>query len=121
MTKTELQNHLFSRLCDYFKSFNLYFKYSDTLDSGGQNYITICNLPRKYYLLYDGDNREFTGWKYPNLKTMLLPSRNYFSIFEYNYKVMDPYKDYYDIFEPLKQLKSSCLEELAMKMDLMGI
>jgi hypothetical protein len=109
MTKTELQKQLFSRICDYFKRFDLYFKYkySDKLDL-------------KYYLLYDS-NHEYIGWKYPNLKTMLLPSSNYFSIFEYNYKIMDPDKDYYDVFEPLKQLKSSCLEELAMKMDLMGI
>jgi hypothetical protein len=120
MTKTKLQEHLFSRLCNYFKSFDLYFKYSDKLDLKRPDDDTLYKLKRKYYLLYNS-NHEYIGWKYPNLKTMLLPSLNYFSIFEYNYKVMDPRKKYYEIFEPLKQLKSSCLEELVMKMDLMGI
>lgn len=116
MTKTELQKQLFSRLCDYFKSFNLYFEYSDELIDG----TIVTRLSKKYYLLYDSSHR-YIGWRYPNLKTMLLPSKNFFSLFEYNYLVMDAYKEYYDVFEPLKQLKSSCLEELAMKMDLLGI
>ena len=117
MTKTELQKQLFYRLCDYFKQFDLHFEYSDEMADEDSYYVT---LNKKYYLLYN-NNHKYIGWKYPNLKTMLLPSLNYFSIFEYNYKMMDTDKEYYDVFEPLKQLKSSCLEELAMKMDLMGI
>jgi hypothetical protein len=116
MTKTELQKQLFSRLCDYFKQFDMHFEYSDELSDGNNS----VSLSKKYYLLYD-NNHRYLGWRYPNLKTMLLTSKNYFSLFEYNYAVMDPYKKYYDAFEPLKQLKSSCIEELAMKMDLMGI
>lgn len=116
MTKTELQKQLFSRICDYFKSFDLHFEYSDEMADGDSHVV----LNKKYYLLYD-NNHKYIGWRYPNLKTMLLPSLKYFSIFEYNYIVMDPYKNYYDVFEPLKKLKSSCIEELTMKMDLMGI
>ena len=116
MTKTELQKQLFSRICDYFKSFDLHFEYSDEMVDG-TNHLA---LKKKYYLLYD-NNHKYTGWRYPNLNTMLFPSLQYFSLFEYNYIVMDACKDYYDAFEHLKQLKSSCLEELAMKIDLMGI
>lgn len=116
MTKTELQKQLFSRLCDYFKSFGLHFEYSDKITEGKN----FSHLDKKYYVLYDSNHR-YTGWRYPNIKTMLLSSRSFFSLFEYNYKLMDIDKQYYNIFEPLKQLKSSCLEELAMKMDLMGI
>ena len=116
MTKTELQKQLFSRLCDYLKKFNLHFEYSDEM-TDEDNHIV---LNKKYYLLYDSNNK-YIGCRYPNIKTMLLPSEKFFSLFEYNYKIMDIHKKYYNIFEPLKQLKSSCLEELAMKMDLMGI
>lgn len=108
MTKTELQNNLFSRLCVYLNQFNMQFKYDNSSD-----------YDLKGYMLYDKD--EYTGYQYPNLKTLLLSSKYRWSIFDYNYKLMDPDKKYFNIFEPLTFLKSDCLEELAIKMDLMGI
>ena len=97
------------------------------------------------YVLVDISNNPYSGdihvnndmLKWPSINTMLCSSRSifyilsqhvenaaYFGLFDYNAprKIYEKYQRYSEAYNNIKYLENSnCLEEIILKMDLMGI